>query len=152
MFVLYFLLWIVYNGKFTLEIGIFGLIIAGVLFAFSCKFMDYSVQKELSNYKKIFQLIGYVFLLVWEILKANMGVIHMILTEEEEIAPVLVSFRTDLKTTTGKAFLANAITLTPGTITVLLEDNKFTVHCLDESMAEGLDDSPFAERLKKMEK
>ncbi len=152
MFVLYFLLWIVYNGKFTLEIGIFGLIIAGVLFAFSCKFMDYSVQKELSNYKKFFQLIGYVFLLVWEILKANMGVIHMILTEEEEIAPVLVSFRTDLKTTTGKAFLANAITLTPGTITVLLEDNKFTVHCLDESMAEGLDDSPFAERLKKMEK
>ncbi len=152
MFALYFLLWIVYNGKFTLEIGIFGLIIAGVLFAFSCKFMDYSVQKELSNYKKFFQLIGYVFLLVWEILKANMGVIHMILTEEEEIAPVLVSFRTDLKTTTGKAFLANAITLTPGTITVLLEDNKFTVHCLDESMAEGLDDSPFAERLKKMEK
>lgn len=152
MFVLYFLLWIIYNGQFTLEICIFGLIIAGVLFAFSCKFMDYSVQKELSNYKKIFQLIGYVFLLIWEIMKANMGVIHMILTEEEEIAPVLVSFHTDLKTTTGKAFLANAITLTPGTITVLLEDNKFTVHCLDESMAEGLDESPFAERLKKMEK
>jgi len=152
MFVLFFLLWIVYNGQFTLEIGIFGLIIAGALFAFSCRFMDYSVQKELSNYKKIFQLIGYFFLLIWEIMKANMGVIHMILTEEEEIAPVLVSFRTDLKTTTGKAFLANAITLTPGTITVLLEDNKFTVHCLDESMAEGLDESAFAERLKKMEK
>lgn len=152
MLVLYFLLWIIYNGNFTLEIGIFGLVIAGALFAFTCKFMDYSVQKELSNYKKIFQMIGYIFLLIREILKANMGVIRMILTEEEEVDPVLVSFRSDLKTTAGKAFLANAITLTPGTITVLLEEDRYTVHCLDESMAEGLDESPFAERLKKMER
>lgn len=152
MLVLYFLLWVIYNGKFTLEIGIFGLVIVGALFAFSCRFMDYSLQKELNNYKRIFQLIGYVFLLIREILKANVGVIRMILTEEEEVDPVLVSFRSDLKTMTGKAFLANAITLTPGTITVQLEEDRYTVHCLDESMAEGLDESPFAERLKKMGK
>lgn len=152
MLVLYFLLWVVYNGNITLEIAAFGLAIAGALFVFSCKFMDYSVQKELNNYKKVFQLIGYVFLLIWEILKANMSVIRMILTEKEEADPVLVSFRSDLKTTTGKAFLANAITLTPGTITVQLEEDKYTVHCLDEAMAEGLDESPFAECLRKMEK
>lgn len=152
MLVLYFLLWVIYNGSFTLEIGIFGLAIAGILFAFSCKFMDHSIQKELHAYKRVFQLTAYVFLLVREILKANMGVIRMILTEEEEVDPVLVSFRSDLKTTTGKAFLANAITLTPGTITVQLEEDRYTVHCLDETMAEGLDESPFAERLKKMEK
>lgn len=152
MLVLYFLLWVIYNGNMTLEIGIFGLAIAGILFVFSCRFMDYSVQKELNNYKKVFQLIGYLFLLVREILKANMSVIRMILTEKEEVDPVLVSFRSDLKTTTGKAFLANAITLTPGTITVQLENDRYTVHCLDETMAEGLDESPFAERLKKMGK
>lgn len=152
MFVLYFLLWVVYNGQITLEIAVFGLAIAGALFAFSCKFMDYSVQKELNNYKKVFQLIGYVFLLIREILKANVSVIRMILTEKEEADPVLVSFRSDLKTTTGKAFLANAITLTPGTITVQLEEDRYTVHCLDEAMAEGLDESPFAERLRKMGK
>lgn len=152
MFVLYFFLWVVYNGNITPEIAVFGLAIAGVLFAFSCRFMDYSVQKELNNYKKIFQLIGYVFLLIREILKANVSVVRMILTEKEEADPVLVSFRSDLKTTTGKAFLANAITLTPGTITVQLEEDRYTVHCLDEAMAEGLDESPFAERLRKMGK
>lgn len=152
MLVLYFLLWVVYNGNITLEIAVFGLAIAGVLFAFSCRFMDYSVQKELNNYKKVFQLIGYVFLLIREILKANVSVIRMILTEKEEADPVLVSFRSDLKTTAGKAFLANAITLTPGTITVQLEEDRYTVHCLDETMAEGLDESPFAERLRNMEK
>ena len=152
MFVLYFLLWVIYNGNVTPEICIFGLAIAGAMFAFTCKFADYSIQKELRNYEKLFQMTGYIFLLVWEILKANMNVIHMILTEEEEVDPVLVSFRTDLKTATGKAFLANAITLTPGTITVSLEDDRYTVHCLDAAMAEGLDRSPFAERLKGMEK
>ncbi len=151
MFILFFLLWVIYNGSFTLEICVFGLAIAGAMLAFTCKFMDYSLSRELHFYKKIPLLTGYIFLLIREILKANMSVIHMILTEEEEIDPVLISFRTDLKTVTGKALLANAITLTPGTITVSLEADEYTVHCLDESMAEGLEDSPFAERLKKIE-
>ena len=152
MYFLYFLLWVIFNGSFTLEICIFGLIIAAVVFAFTCKFMDYSVKKELKIYKKIFLFIRYVFVLVIEIVKANFGVIHMILTQKEEIEPVLATFHTDLKTPEGKAFLANAITLTPGTITVSLEDNRYTVHCLDESMAEGMNESVFVDYIEKLEK
>ena len=76
----------------------------------------------------------------------------MILTQKEEIEPVLVTFQSDVETPTGRAFLANAITLTPGTITVSLEENEYTVHCLDESMAAGLDDTIFAKQLKEMER
>lgn len=152
MFTLYFFLWIIFLGKVTPEICLFGVIIAGVMFAFTCKFADYSLRKEILNYRKIFQILGYLFLLVREIVKANSGVIHMILTQEEEIDPVLVSFRSDLQTAAGKAFLANAITLTPGTITVSLEGSEYLVHCLDESMAEGLEGSVFEERLRKLEK
>lgn len=152
MFLLYFFLWIIFLGKVTPEICIFGVIIAGVTFAFTCRFADYSLRKEISNYRKVFQILGYLFLLVREIVKANSGVIHMILTQEEEIDPVLVSFRSDLQTAAGKAFLANAITLTPGTITVSLEGSEYLVHCLDESMAEGLEGSVFEERLRKLEK
>lgn len=151
MFLLYFFLWVVFNGSFTLEICIFGIIIAALLFAFTCKFMDYSVAKELHNYKKSLLFIRYIFLLVKEIVKANGTVIHMILTQREEIQPELVTFRSDLKTPAGKAFLANAITLTPGTITVSLEDSKYTVHCLDESMAEGLSGSEFEKYIKELE-
>ena len=57
-----------------------------------------------------------------------------------------------MKTSVGKAFLANAITLTPGTITVLLEDSEYVVHCLDESLAEGMDDSVFVKLLTELEK
>lgn len=152
MYLLYFLLWIIYNGSFTLEICIFGLVIAAVVFAFTCKFMDYSVKQELKNYKKVFLFIRYIFVLVIEIVKANMGVIHMILTQKEEAEPVLVTFHSDLKTPAGKAFLANAITLTPGTITVTLENSEYTVHCLDESMAEGMNESVFIDYIEKLEK
>ena len=47
--------------------------------------------------------------------------------------------------------LANSITLTPGTITVALEDNEYTVHCLDRRFGEGLADSSFVRLLHKIE-
>lgn len=151
MYVLYFLLWVIFNGSFTLEIAVFGMVIAAVVLAFTCKFMDYSLAQERRIYKKVFMFLGYICLLVKEIVKANFSVIHMILTQKEEIEPVLVSFRSDLKTPMYKAFLANCITLTPGTITVTLEESKYTVHCLDESMAEGIHESEFIEYIRRLE-
>lgn len=151
MFILYFILWIVFNGNITLEICILGLIIAALIFAFTCKFADYSIQKELRVYKNLWKMVKYIALLIVEIVKANFGVIHLILTQKEEIDPVLVTFKSDVKTSVGKALLGNAITLTPGTITVSLEDDTYEVHCLDESLADGLDSTEFAERIKEME-
>ena len=152
MYLLYFILWVIFNGRITLEICLFGIVIAGAVFAFTCKFMDYSIEKEKHILKKSVQMLHYICVLVVEIVKANFAVIHLILSEKEEIEPALVSFEAKMKTTTGKAFLANAITLTPGTITVSLEDSRYLVHCLDESMAEGMDDSVFADLLEKMDR
>lgn len=143
MFLVYFILWVIFNGQITLEICIFGVLIAALLFAFTCKFMDYSVQKELQVIRKLGKLLQYTFTLVWEIIKANLGTVHLILTQKEEIEPVLVSFHSDLKGPIAQTLLANAITLTPGTITVTLENGEYTVHCLDESLAEGMDQSVF---------
>lgn len=151
MLVLFFLLWVIFNGNLTLEICIFGVVISVTLFCFVCKFMDFSLKKEIHIYKKSFLFIRYTFLLVKEIVKANFGVIRMILNQGEEVQPVLATFQSNLKTATGKAFLANAITLTPGTITVSLEKDQYTVHCLDDSLAEGMNDSEFVEYIKKLE-
>lgn len=151
MYLLYFLLWVIFNGSFTPEIAVFGIVIAGILFAFTCKFMDYSIAREKGNIRKVFQFLIYVCLLVKEIILANKAVIHLIVTQKEEVAPKLVTFRSTLKTPAARAFLANAITLTPGTITVTLEDGEYTVHCLDESLAEGIEDTEFQKRLARME-
>jgi Multisubunit Na+/H+ antiporter, MnhE subunit len=143
MFVLYFVLWVVFNGQITWEICIFGVIIAALLCVFTCRFMDYSLQKELWIYRRLGKLLQYVFVLVKEVVRANLGTVHLILTQKEEIQPVLVSFHSDLKSPLTQTLLANAITLTPGTITVALENGDYTVHCLDESLAEGMDSSIF---------
>ena len=151
MLVLLFLAWIIFNGRITLEIVIFGIVIAAAVFAFMCKFMDYSIKKELRLYKKVPQFLKYVFLLVKEIIKANMAVIKMILTRREVTEPTLVKVHTDLKSETAKVMLANSITLTPGTITVSMEDDTLLVHCLDKSLSEGMEDSDFVKMLEKME-
>ena len=151
MYLVYFILWIIFNGKITLEICIFGLVIAALVFAFTCKFMDYSIAKEKKVVQRYLRFLKYVVVLVKEITKANFSVIHMILSEREELEPALVSFKSDMKSPTGRAFLANAITLTPGTITVTLEDSEYLVHCLDKSFAVGMDDSVFVEMLSELE-
>lgn len=151
MFLIFFLAWIIFNGNITLEIVIFGLAIAALMFGFICKFMDYSPGKEKRFYKKIFVSILYIFLLIKEIVVANVQVMHMILTRKEIMEPCIVKFRTTLKSETARVVLANSITLTPGTITVSLEEDELTVHCLDKSLAEGMDESSFVKMLEKIE-
>ena len=86
-----------------------------------------------------------------EILKANLATSMAILSYEKEPHPVLVRFRTKLRSRITRVLLANSITLTPGTITVALEGDELTVHCLDESMSLGLENSAFEQLLLKME-
>lgn len=151
MLLLFFLVWIIFNGRITTEIVLFGVVIAGVMFAFICKFMDYSLKKELTIYKKIPMFCRYVFLLLKEIIYANLSVWRMILTRKETVEPVIVRVHTDLRSKTARVILANSITLTPGTITVSLKDNELLVHCLDKSLAEGMEDSELVKLLRQME-
>lgn len=151
MYLLFLAAWIIFNGAITLEIFIFGVVIAAAVLAFMCKFMDYSLQKELNVYKKSIWFFAYALVLLREIIKANLAIIPRILTVEEEMDPVIVKFRTYLKTDFARMLLANSITLTPGTITVSMDGNEYTIHCLDTSLAEGLADSEIERLLKKLE-
>lgn len=151
MYLLFFLAWIIFNGNITLEILLFGLGISTVMFVFICKFMDHSIKKELYIYKKFGWGLVYIGLLVREIVKANLAIIPKILTVEEVMEPKIVRFHTGLKTEFTRMLLANSITLTPGTITVELQGDEYTIHCLDSCMAEGLEDSEFERVLKKLE-
>ena len=151
MFLIFFLAWIIFNGQITTEILIFGVVIAAAVFWFVCKFMDYSLKKELKLYRSIGFFLWYFLVLLKEIVMANLDVIKRVYTVEETLEPIIVKFRVNLKTDTARVLLANSITLTPGTITVALEGNEYTVHCLDESLAKGLESSVFVKLLEKYE-
>ena len=151
MFIALFLFWLVFNGRFTVEIAVFGLVLSAAILWFMCKFMDYSLEKDFRIVKKSLWMIKYVLILIVEIGKANVGVLKILLSVRYEKEPVLVSFHTDLKSRAARVILANSITLTPGTITVNLMDDYYEVHCLDKSLAAGLDSSVFVKQLKKFE-
>ena len=151
MLLLFFLAWVVFNGRLTLEIALFGIAVAGAVFAFVCRFMDYSLKQEFRFYRRMPAFVQYLYYLIREIILANLAVFRLILTRKEEMEPVIVHVRADLKSETARVILANSITLTPGTITVSLTDEKLLVHCLDKSLSEGMEDSVFVRLLQKME-
>ena len=151
MLPLFFLVWVAFNGRLTLEIALFGAAVAGAVFAFICRFMDYSWKKELRFYKRLPLFCQYGYRLTREIVLANLTVSRMILTRKEQVEPVLVRVHTDLKTETARVMLANAITLTPGTITVAMTDKDLLVHCLDKSLSEGMEVSGIVRLLQKLE-
>ncbi|MGN0377554.1 MAG: Na+/H+ antiporter subunit E [Suilimivivens sp.] len=152
MYLLFFLIWVIFNGQFTPEIAAFGIVIAGVMYAFICKFMGYKPKTDILMAKKIIYILQYVFILLKEIIKANFAVIKMITSSRYELEPAVVRFKADLKTTTARIMLANSITLTPGTITVSLEGDEYIVHCLDKTLAEGIHSSVFVTLLKRLER
>ena len=151
MLLLFFLAWIVFNGRVTLEIVLFGIAIAAAVFWFLCRFMDYSLPREIRFYRRLPQFAQYIFVLVKEIVLANLAVCRMILTRKETMEPVLVRVHTDLKTETARVILANSITLTPGTITVSMTGQELLVHCLDKTLSKGMEDSVFVKLLEKLE-
>ena len=152
MFILYFALWVVLNGKWTTEIGVFGLLFATAAYAFTWKYMGFGPKLDLALVRRTPSAVRYGVTLLIEIVKANLTVVRMILDGEKEPKPQLVQFDVDLKKNRHLVALANSITLTPGTITVDLHDNHFTVHALDVSMVDGLDDGVFVQQLMDMEK
>ncbi len=97
-------------------------------------------------------VIKYLCVLVWEIIKANIAVIGLIMNPRNEIEPAIIKFKTDLKTESARVRLANSITMTPGSMTASLGGAAYGVHCLDKSLATGIDESVFVTQLRKMEK
>ena len=138
MFLLFFILWIIYIERITTESVILGLIIAGVMYLFTGRIFDHGSRRELVIYRCIFKFIKYVAVLIKDIVIANTQVVKLILSDRVIAEPALASFTSDLKGRQSRAFYANAITLTPGTITVKLKDDRYLVHCLDREMARGL--------------
>lgn len=152
MYIIFFLIWIIFNGQFTLEIAAFGLVIAGLIYWFICKFMGYNPKMDVILFKKSLLVIHYCIVLIIEILKANGAVFRMVYSAKYQLEPAVIHFKTNLHSKFAKVLLANSITLTPGTITVSLENDVYTVHCLDKELAHGIDSSIFVQLLERIER
>lgn len=151
MFLVFLAVWIILNGKFSFEILLFGLAISALIYLFIWKILGYSPKIDLLLFKNFPLIIAYIGVLEYEILKSNFSVISLIFKKKPNGNAFMMCFKTDLKNDVSKVILANSITLTPGTITVSVDGDVFTVHCLHEKFSKGIESSVFVKLLKKME-
>ena len=157
MIILLFLLWVLLCGRFTadagmLQICIVGLAVAALAYAFARRAFGYTLRSEWRMWKKAPLLLAYFCLLVKEILVANWQMGRLILKRDMALHPVIVRIRVPLRTRFARVLLANSITLTPGTITTEIEEDRLTVHCVDTAFSRGLNSSSFVKMLERMEK
>ena len=149
--ILFFAFWLILNGRFTVEVMVIGLLISVTISLVSYRFLGLSFSPEKKAIKKIFHILGYLFILLTEIVKANIAMIALVLSPVIDIKPQLIHFDSPLRSGFTRTALANSITLTPGTITVQMEDGKFAVHAIDVSAGEGVESSVFVEKLRAIE-
>lgn len=95
------------------------------------------ISKKL-NPKRLAYAIAYVPAYIWAEIKAHADVIYRILHPRMPIRPGIVKVPTNLRTDFGITGLANAITMTPGTLSVEVkeEDPSLYVHWINVKVVE----------------
>lgn len=78
-------------------------------------------------------LLHYMPVFLWEVLKANLDVAYRVMHPQLPIMPGIVKAKTTLRSEMAMTFLANSITLTPGTMSVDLDTDRAVlyVHWID---------------------
>ena len=151
MYILILVFWVILNGKIDLEILLLGLLFTFLLGILEKYLFNYSPKKELAYLKRVPFFIYYLYVLIKEVIKANITMIKIDTNKKIKIDPILIKFHSGLKTSFGNFILANSITLTPGTITISNKGDEFVVHCLSEDMLDTTDNNVFIKLIKKME-
>ena len=139
-FVILFILWIVFSGRFDAFHIILGLICSAIVAAISGDLMFPSLES-----RGIFILwlrwIAYIPWLIYQIFLANLHVMYLVFHPRmrELINPQIIKFDSELRSDYARTTFANSITLTPGTITINVTVlGRFSVHCIDDKSAQSL--------------
>lgn len=135
-FILLLLFWLVVAGT-SWQGLVLGVLLAGLLAWFNRDLIGSLVQyKWHLRWRKVAMLALYCFSLLWQIVLANLQLARIVLHPRLPIQPGIVRFNPGLKTDLSKTLLANSITLTPGTLTVDIHGEEFTVHVLTLASAQ----------------
>ncbi len=90
--------------------------------------------------------------LLWEIVKANIDVTKRVLFRSAGISPTMARVKASQKTDLGKVIYANSITLTPGTISIDIDDDGYIlVHALAREGIDGLVEGTMDRKVTAME-
>lgn len=129
--------WLTLSGYFKpllLSLGVISIVLT-VWIAARMRILDH----ETAPYVTIPQTLSYFVWLFIEIVKANVAVVRAVLSPNLEVSPTLTKIPLPQETDIAKVMFANSITLTPGTVSVDLQDDHILVHALLSEMSDPED-------------
>ncbi len=136
--------WLTLSGYFKpmlLTLGVISIIFVVAMTA-RMKIMD----EETAPYMTLPQTLSYFVWLFREIIKANIQVVRAVLKPDMEVSPTLTKIPLPQKNDISKVMFANSITLTPGTVSVMIKEDHILVHALLSEMSTPEDFAEMGER------
>ena len=129
-FLVCFLLWLLLTGSLDPAELLTGLFISAVVSIISAQRLSIlnGVRFSPKSFIALFQYLGYFFKALFI---ANIDLARRILSPDLPINPGMVEVETTMQSDLGKLLLANSITLTPGTLSVDVYDNRILVHWIN---------------------
>jgi multicomponent Na+:H+ antiporter subunit E len=139
-FLLLLVTWVIFSGVIDVFHLSLGVISCGIVTWLSSDFLFQNDGKGLhTRFVEAGRFIGYGLWLMWQIILANIHVLKLALaSNNREMRPQVIRFRTSLQSEFARYVFANSITLTPGTITLSVEGDEFVVHAISKKVAEEL--------------
>lgn len=135
--------WFMLSGRIGLQYAIFLITSVTIVLWFNPERpfpgLDPARGAGISGFLRAFGfLLRYLAWLVWNVIQANLQVARLILHPKLPIDPVLLAFETELESHFAQVIVANSITLTPGTVTIDLQDQAYLVHSLAPGSADAI--------------
>lgn len=129
-----FVVWLIWSGHptvFLISLGILSTALTIRIVWLMGILDDESVPIKLG----IRPFTRYLPWLVTQVVKSNVDVARRIIDPKLPIDPAMVYVKSDQKTAIGRVILANSITLTPGTVSVEIQEGRVHVHAIDQKGA-----------------
>lgn len=152
LFILLFAFWMALVGTLATKFIVYGLITAAVT-VWLCYPLLLVSNKDGSKKYFVFgvsvcKFISYSFWLLWQLVLANIDVLKATTSQDLNIDPKVVRFYFKVDNPMAYVVLANSITLTPGTVTLNVDDDGlFEIHALTVGAAEGVLDGSFQKKV-----
>ncbi len=131
-----FILWVLLSGHYNFLLIALG--VASSVFTVYLALRMEVIDHESHPIHLRQQLPRFWVFLSREIILANLDVVRRILTPGKSYSPQLRQIPLPQQTELGQVIYANAITLTPGTVTVKLNPDNIRIHALSREAAEDL--------------
>jgi len=141
------LIWCALKEKFNVTEFVIGSVFGyGIIFMLKRVLDD---EKEVSSpsqkvsFVLFLRVFWYFFVFIKEMIKANLDVVKIVLSPKLKMTPGIIAYKMDVKTDAGITLLANSITLTPGTLSVDISEDRKTlyIHALHIEDAAELEQS-----------